>query len=87
MSGGAAGAADRRNTERDTINRVFSAKISIVLKYLYIIDINNCINIEYNSEYKYKMLHNRLLQDKEMTVRLDWSKWTCVPAENSSPVG
>ncbi len=39
--------------------------------------------MEYNSEYKYEMLHNRLLQDKEMTVRLDWSKWTCVPAENS----
>ncbi len=29
-----ADAADRRNTERETINRLFSAKISIMLKYL-----------------------------------------------------
>ncbi len=41
----------------------------------------------YLSEYKHETLHNRPLQDKEMTVRLWlWSKWTCVPAEQSSPV-
>ncbi len=37
-----------------------------------------------NSEYKYQTLHNRLLQDKEMTVRRDCDQSERVPAEHYS---
>ncbi len=38
----------------------------------------------YLSEYKYETLHNRLFQDKEMTVRHDRDQSERVPAEHSS---
>ncbi len=40
----------------------------------------------YLSEFKYETLHNRLFQDKEMTVRHDRDQSERVPAEHSSPV-
>ncbi len=80
-------ASDRWNTERETINRLFSAKISIVLKYL-LLKVNlrfksqNAVRIFYesrnfkgitacNCQNINETLHRRLLQDKEMTVRHD----------------
>ncbi len=80
-------ALERRNTERETINRICSANISIVLKYLLL-----KVNLRFKSQHAVlifyesrnfkgikaciclnlnETLHNRLLQDKEMTVRHD----------------
>ncbi len=56
MSAGSAGActrADRRNTvERETINRLFSANISIVLKYLLL-----KVNLRFKSQHAVRIFY------------------------------
>ncbi len=55
MSAGAAGGceSDRRNTERETNNRLFSAKISIVLKYLLL-----KVNLRFKSQHVVRIFYD-----------------------------
>ncbi len=45
-------ASDRRNTERETINKLFSAKISIVLKYLLL-----KVNLRFKSQHAVQIFY------------------------------